>query len=96
MVDEVTRRGGQTIVGFAAETAGSESELLRLGRAKLARKGCDLLVLNDVSGGAVFGSADNAVTILGHAGVVERASGNKNLIAHRILDAVVVNRKVPS
>lgn len=91
-----TRRGGQTIVGFAAETAGSESELLRLGRAKLARKGCDLLVLNDVSGGAVFGSADNAVTILGHAGVVERASGNKNLIAHRILDAVVVNRKVPS
>ena len=83
------RSAGQLIVGFAAETAGSEQDLLRLGEAKLARKGCDLLVLNDVSGGAVFGAADNQVTILDSAGVVDRAGGDKNLIAHRILDAIV-------
>ena len=47
------------IVGFAAETGDASGSVLDLGRAKLARKGCDLLVVNDVSGGAVFGSSDN-------------------------------------
>ena len=83
------RPAGQVIVGFAAETAANPDELLALGRAKLARMICDLFVLNDVSGGAVFGSADNAVTILDPSGVLAQASGAKNLIAHRILDAVV-------
>lgn len=77
----------QVIVGFAAETARDAEHLLALGRAKLARKGCDLLVLNDVSGGAVFGAADNAVTIIDAGGVVAEASDDKNVIAHRILDA---------
>ena len=80
----------QTIVGFAAETAGTPEELLRLGRDKLARKGCDLLVLNDVSGGAVFGQRDNSVQIIGRGRVVAEASADKNVIAHRILDAVGV------
>ena len=44
-----------------ATTTGS---VLDPARAKLARKGCDLLVVNDVSGGAVFGSADNEAVIL--------------------------------
>lgn len=83
-----TRRPGQIVVGFAAETAGSPASLVQLGAEKLARKGCDLLVLNDVSGGAVFGSPDNSVTILGAGGVVSTASGDKNVIAHRILDAI--------
>lgn len=38
------------VVGFAAETEEDPAELLRIGRAKLARKGCDLLVLNRVGG----------------------------------------------
>ncbi|UMG92624.1 bifunctional phosphopantothenoylcysteine decarboxylase/phosphopantothenate--cysteine ligase CoaBC [Nocardioides sp. TF02-7] len=42
------------VVGFAAETGDETGSVLDLARAKLARKGCDLLVLNDVSGGAVF------------------------------------------
>ena len=87
------RRPGQVIVGFAAETAGSASALLELGRAKLARKGCDLLVLNDVSGGAVFGAADNTVAIIDPDGVVGTVAGDKNLVAHRILDAVATSRK---
>ncbi len=87
------RRPGQVIVGFAAETAGSPSELMELGRAKLARKGCDLLVLNDVSGGAVFGAADNTVAIINAGGPVATVAGDKNLVAHRILDAVATSRK---
>ena len=87
------RRPGQVIVGFAAETAGSASELMELGRAKLARKGCDLLVLNDVSGGAVFGAAHNTVAIIDADGVVGTVAGDKNLVAHGILDAVATSRK---
>ena len=45
-------RAGAVIVGFAAETGDATGTVLELGRAKLARKGCDLLVVNDVSGGA--------------------------------------------
>ena len=45
------------LVGFAAETPTPSTALLDLGRAKLARKGCDLLVLNEVGHGRVFGQA---------------------------------------
>ena len=62
-------RAGQVIVGFAAETGDATGSVLELARAKLARKGCDLLVVNDVSGGAVFGSPDNEAVILGADGV---------------------------
>ena len=57
-------RAGSVIVGFAAETGDDTGSVLDLARAKLARKGCDLLVVNDVSGGAVFGSPDNEAVIL--------------------------------
>lgn len=83
----------QVIVGFAAETAADEADLLRLGREKLERKGCDLLVLNNVSGGAVFGAPDNTVTIIDAEGVVGAASGDKSAIAHRIWDSVVASTK---
>ncbi|WP_232547874.1 bifunctional phosphopantothenoylcysteine decarboxylase/phosphopantothenate--cysteine ligase CoaBC [Propioniciclava soli] len=83
----------QTIVGFAAETAASADALVALGRAKLARKGCDLLVCNDVSGGAVFGRAENSVVIVSAEGVVGEAAGDKSVIAHRIWDAVVASEK---
>jgi phosphopantothenoylcysteine decarboxylase/phosphopantothenate--cysteine ligase len=54
------RREGQVIVGFAAETA-SGPELVSLGRAKLAAKGADLIVANDVSPtGAGAGPRDGA------------------------------------
>jgi phosphopantothenoylcysteine decarboxylase/phosphopantothenate--cysteine ligase len=55
------RRDGQLIIGFAAETG----DALAKGRAKLARKGCDLLVVNDVSQpGAGFDGDTNEVVIL--------------------------------
>src|SRR5690349_14138831 len=47
------RRPGQLVVGFAAETGDEDAGVLEHGRANLARKGCDVLVVNDVSGGQV-------------------------------------------
>jgi phosphopantothenoylcysteine decarboxylase/phosphopantothenate--cysteine ligase len=58
------RLGAAVLVGFAAETGDDAGDVLHHARAKLARKGCDLLVVNDVSGGQVFGSERNAVTLL--------------------------------
>ncbi len=78
------------IVGFAAETGDATGSVLDLARAKLARKGCDLLVVNDVSGGAVFGSTDNEAVILGADGsVVDVPHGSKGALAHHIWDQVV-------
>jgi phosphopantothenoylcysteine decarboxylase/phosphopantothenate--cysteine ligase len=82
-------REGAVVVGFAAETGDASGSVLDLGRAKLARKGCDLLVVNDVSGGAVFGSADNEAVILGADGAaVEVPHGSKTALAHVIWDEV--------
>jgi phosphopantothenoylcysteine decarboxylase/phosphopantothenate--cysteine ligase len=77
------------IVGFAAETGDATGSVLDLARAKLARKGCDLLVVNDVSGGAVFGSADNQAVILTAEGdAVDVPLGSKTALAHVIWDQV--------
>lgn len=82
-------RAGQVVVGFAAETGDAEHHVLDLARAKLARKGCDLLVLNDVSGGAVFGSPDNEAVILAADGAATPVPrGSKSALAHRIWDQV--------
>ena len=82
-------REGAVIVGFAAETGDATGSVLELGRGKLARKACDLLVVNDVSGGAVFGSLDNEAVILGADGAaVEVPRGSKTALAHVIWDEV--------
>ena len=83
-------RPGSVIVGFAAETGDDTGTVLDLARAKLARKGCDLLVVNDVSGGAVFGSDDNQAVILAADGAtVEVPLGTKSALAHVVWDEVV-------
>ena len=76
----------QTIVGFAAET----DDVIANGRAKLARKGCDLLVVNQVGGGRAFGTEDNQATVLGSDGtVVDIPTGPKEDLADRVWDLVV-------
>jgi phosphopantothenoylcysteine decarboxylase/phosphopantothenate--cysteine ligase len=86
----VNRQPGQLIVGFAAETGDGVSRPIDLARAKLARKGCDLLVLNEVGPSKAFGQPDNAVTILASDGSadVEVALASKLDIANAILDQV--------
>jgi phosphopantothenoylcysteine decarboxylase / phosphopantothenate---cysteine ligase len=84
---------GQLIVGFAAETGDDTGDVLDHGRAKLARKGCDLLVVNAVGAGVAFGQPDNAATILGADGSqVEVAMGPKAVLAAAIWDAVASRR----
>ena len=83
------RAPGQVVVGFAAETGDASGDVLTHARAKLARKGCDLLVVNDVSGGAVFGHARNAVTILDAAGGARAVpEDSKEAVADAVWDAV--------
>ncbi|GAA1911361.1 bifunctional phosphopantothenoylcysteine decarboxylase/phosphopantothenate--cysteine ligase CoaBC [Nocardioides marmoribigeumensis] len=80
---------GQVVVGFAAETGDATGSVLDHARAKLARKGCDLLVVNDVSQGKVFGSPDNEAVVLGSDGTTTSVPlGSKSVLAHVIWDRV--------
>ena len=83
------RRPGQVIVGFAAETEQDADALLALGLSKVARKGCDLLVLNRVGWTEGFGADTNSVLVLDRLGdIVMEASGSKRSVADSTLDAV--------
>lgn len=53
------------IMGFAAETGDDSTEAIEFARQKLAKKGCDFLMFNDVSGGQVFGRSRNRGVLLG-------------------------------
>ena len=78
---------GQVIVGFAAETGDETATVLEHGRAKLARKGCDLLVVNAVGAGKAFGQADNAAVILGTDGTETAVPlGPKAVLAAAVCD----------
>jgi phosphopantothenoylcysteine decarboxylase/phosphopantothenate--cysteine ligase len=79
-------RRGEILVGFAAET----DRVLDHAREKLARKGVDFLVANDVSREGVGLESDrNAVTILdAGGGAREVPEASKGEIADAILDAV--------
>lgn len=80
------RRGGQTLVGFAAEHG---SGALDRARAKLERKGLDLVVLNDISRGDIgFDSLENEVTILARSDDREVSRRSKGSVAAAILDRV--------
>jgi phosphopantothenoylcysteine decarboxylase / phosphopantothenate---cysteine ligase len=82
----------QILVGFAAETPGPGETLLDLGGAKLARKGCDLLVLNEVGHNLVFGQDDSQITILTADGASEPIAGTKDTLAHHIWDKALAQR----
>jgi phosphopantothenoylcysteine decarboxylase/phosphopantothenate--cysteine ligase len=83
------REPGQVVVGFAAETGDATGDPLHHGRAKLSRKGCDLLVVNAVGDGRAFEVPDNAGWLLGADGTeLELESGSKALLASRVWDAV--------
>ncbi|GGP07920.1 bifunctional phosphopantothenoylcysteine decarboxylase/phosphopantothenate--cysteine ligase CoaBC [Nonomuraea glycinis] len=75
----------KVIVGFAAET----HDVLANGQAKLARKGCDLLVVNEVGEHLAFGTPDNAATVLVAGGEpIEVPRGPKEDVADAVWDAV--------
>jgi phosphopantothenoylcysteine decarboxylase/phosphopantothenate--cysteine ligase len=89
------RPEGQVVVGFAAETGDSDGGVLAHGRAKLARKGCDLMVVNAVGQGRAFEVEHNAGWLLGDDGTeIDLAEGPKSLLAARVWDAVAVRLQI--
>lgn len=78
-------RPGQVIVGFAAET----DDVLANGREKLRRKGCDLLVVNEVGERKTFGSEENeAVVLAADGGETPVPYGPKESLADTVWDLV--------
>lgn len=92
------RRPGQLLVGFAAETAGSRDVLLAAATAKLAAKGADLIVANDVSkDGVGFAHDTNEVLIVAADGsVTDVALASKAAVAVAVVDAVTALLFPPS
>jgi phosphopantothenoylcysteine decarboxylase / phosphopantothenate---cysteine ligase len=85
-------RPGQVIVGFGAETG----DLLEHGRAKLAAKGCDLLVVNQVGPGLAFGTSDNEAVVLSADGPeVKVPRGPKEALADVVWDLVAARLRRP-
>ena len=74
-------------VGFAAEAGGN---LETLGKSKLEAKGCDFIVANDISDGAVFGSPDNSVLLISRESTSTH-QGSKESVASAVL-AVVASK----
>ena len=88
----VQRKGNRTVVGFAAET----HDVLENARTKLRRKGCDLIVANDVSRADVgFDVDQNEVWIVGPGSdeVIRVPIASKTEVAARILDRIEQVRK---
>ncbi|MFG3528200.1 bifunctional phosphopantothenoylcysteine decarboxylase/phosphopantothenate--cysteine ligase CoaBC [Streptomyces sp. NPDC047917] len=78
-------RPEQIVVGFAAET----DDVLANGREKLRRKGCDLLVVNEVGERRTFGSEENeAVVLAADGGETQVPYGPKEALADTVWDLV--------
>ncbi len=90
LVRDRGEQGSPVIVGFAAETGDAKGTVLDHGRAKLERKGCDLLVVNEVGTDKTFGKDDNTVHILrqGSSRVTDAGPASKEDIAAAVWDAV--------
>ncbi len=77
---------GQVVVGFAAET----DDVLVNGREKLRRKGCDLLVVNEVGERKTFGSEENEAVVLASDGAETPVPyGPKEALAETVWDLVL-------
>jgi phosphopantothenoylcysteine decarboxylase / phosphopantothenate---cysteine ligase len=92
------RRAGQVLVGFAAETGDEAGSVLDHGRAKLERKGCDLLVVNEVGEPGHptgFETEQNAAVVLAADGTAtEVPLGSKDALADVVWDLVVARLPV--
>jgi phosphopantothenoylcysteine decarboxylase/phosphopantothenate--cysteine ligase len=86
------RRPGQVLVGFAAETGDAAGDVLTHGRAKLARKGCDLLVVNEIGEDGhptgFEGDANAATVLVAEGGSYEVPLGSKDALADAVWDLV--------
>jgi phosphopantothenoylcysteine decarboxylase/phosphopantothenate--cysteine ligase len=88
------RSRGQTVVGFAAETTTDAAELRERARRKRARKGVDLLVVNEVGWSKGFEAGENQVMVIdAQDEIVAETAGSKRLVADALWDAVLASRR---
>ena len=84
-----SKRPDQLVVGFAAETEPNDEKLLARGRAKLQRKGCDVLAVNRVGWNEGFQHDENEISLIARDGsLAVRHAGNKMSVAGAILDTL--------
>lgn len=75
------------VVGFAAETGDEQGTVLDYGKAKLARKGCELLVVNEVGANLTFGTDSNTIQVLFADGrPAVSAAGSKIEVARVVIE----------
>ena len=87
---EAARHPRCLVIGFAAETASDDAELLSLARHKAASKGAAAIVANRVDSGRGIGTDDNDVIVVsGDGRELGRSSGEKLSVAQSILDVVL-------
>lgn len=85
-----TAKPDAKVAGFAAETS-SGDELVELGKAKLVRKGLDLLIANNVSSNKGFDQDENEVVLISKSDLV-KVPGSKREIAKAIFDLLLISR----
>lgn len=85
------KKSTQITVGFAAETLLSEDELKVAGNKKLTSKNLDLIYVNDVSNGAVFGSDETSGLIMDVTGEITQVPAiSKDTLSDILLDKILV------
>jgi phosphopantothenoylcysteine decarboxylase/phosphopantothenate--cysteine ligase len=85
------KKGNQITVGFAAETLSNEAELKLAGNKKLTSKKLDLIYVNDVSNGAVFGSDETSGLIMDVSGEITQVPAiSKDTLSDILLDKILV------
>lgn len=88
LADICSQRGSRStplILGFAAETTESHEELAKLALGKLASKGADAIIVNDVSGGQIFGSDSTEVFFVDAHNTTGPIRGSKLNVAHAVV-----------
>jgi phosphopantothenoylcysteine decarboxylase/phosphopantothenate--cysteine ligase len=85
------KKPNQITVGFAAETEDSMADILAAGAAKVEKKNLDLIYVNDVSNGQIFGSNDTSGYILDRSGeITEIPNISKDTLSDILLDQILV------
>jgi phosphopantothenoylcysteine decarboxylase/phosphopantothenate--cysteine ligase len=81
------KKSQQVIVAFAAET---DADSIDLAREKMERKGADVIYLNNVSGGAIFGESATSGSIIDKSGLLESfADISKEKLAHALINHAI-------
>ena len=92
LVQDRAARGSDrpVIVSFAAETGDADGSVMDHARAKFARKGSDVQVVNEVGPGLTFGQDVTTVHVLrkGHDEAVTVGPAGKDVVAHALWDTV--------